>query len=464
LSEAIVPAVAGERDEGDSAASSRAEITVVAPNRLDASRDLLRATAWALIDQPAMVRSAMSPHAEGRWVRKDAGIHILAAAWAAEQALTLSLSKPVLLSLAGSRAIVPVIHIGITSPRMGVAPIVISLDAAAARLLANAVSRRFVHAQPLGALCAAEFALIDYLTLEVLDRLGVPGLSHVSTEPGARSAAARGRISVTFEITCGGGAGLVSVQLDGAWEVSPTPLTWAAVRGSAPKPSGRTVLSIALPAVQIDDEELRSLAVGDCVLCGLAGLTGALGCDIINEHGWALGAAHTICDSATGVTCKVRWGDQPEPACLLAFLPGSEATSPPTPPVGDGATDELAGGPEISDPAGSPTIASAASGHALIAPAAKEPTIAAPEPVVGYTPCRVAIGSLAVATADIAQMQTAPEVTRTGDLRNSPLSVSFPLGPASAWLLAGGARVARGELCLVEGEVALRVIETDRLS
>jgi len=132
--------------------------------------------------------------------------------------------------------------------------------------------------------------------------------------------------------------------------------------------------------------------------------------------------------------------------------------------VGEGATDELAGGPEISEPEGSPSNASAASGHALIAPAAEEPTIAAPEPVVGYTPCRVAIGSLAVATAEIAQMQTAPEVTRTGDLRNSPLSVSFPLGPASAWLLAGGARVARGELCLVEGEVALRVIETDRLS
>lgn len=415
-------------------------------DRLAVSTTLLAPVAWGLLAQPALIatqrhaddlrQSDSSPHlspassldvspaahaahnrSSGLWLAADASLTIIAASWAVEQALTRCMTTPVLLTPVNplnahdeANSFEPIVTIGIRvggplpiSPgdvqvpgKRGGTVLTFTLDAPAVRALTAGLSRRFSHATPEPiitphpAAAASELALLDFLTLELLDSLGIPGLVHQYSTTSTATLPRPSR-RVIFLMTCGGRSGRVAAYLPAGWEVAPTGEAWAAARGPAPLPPSHTAIGLSMPPMLMEWEELAAITPGDYVVTGVRRVTGALGCHLVNSHGWLLGDATAVVDSPTGVSFTAQWHERPVPACM----------------------------PSAEDRDGL------------------------------YAPCRVVLGLL---TLPLNVIMSGP----------GSADVSIPLGPVPAWLLVGAQTVAWGELCLIDDEVALRILTTQR--
>lgn len=202
-------------------------------------------------------------------------------------------------------------------------PALLTLDARAARLLADAVMGQAAGLRGSGPLTPVEVGLVEYALLECAQ--------HVSKRPEHGSARfsilafagpdlapawvqdASG-VAASFEIAAPAGAGRGALWLPGPFSVTPSLPPAEPV-----DPSRGVTAGVALPWITLPREQWESLAPGDLLLPGLTGLVQAGEASIVTRTGWSLAPARVTLDSATVIEADA----------------GRLEPSPDVPPEGD---------------------------------------------------------------------------------------------------------------------------------
>lgn len=202
----------------------------------------------------------------------------------------------------------------------GDARIALLLDEGAARTLVDAVSMRHLSLRGDGMLSAPEAGILEFLLLDVLDRLARHGHAAASRfsirdvafgEADSRvvlERASAGRMA--FGVRAAGRGGLVAVALPEAWAADQPidqPVDHLSIE------AGRVRLSLALPAMTMLDHDLATLEPGDCVLAGVSSLANALGCTVVTHTGWTVGDAGDVVETGGGIRAMVRLRHEPTP-------------------------------------------------------------------------------------------------------------------------------------------------------
>lgn len=168
------------------------------------------------------------------------------------------------------------------------------LDADGARAVADALGNAVFGVRGAGAITAREVALVEFVCLDVLDRVltaepTLPAVVLSGVRAGPEAEDSHDGACVPFRVSVGGRAGGGAVYLARCGD-APPPL--GAGMGFGDSVAGEVSVCLALPWFALPEVERRSMAPGDVVLPGLAGLMNATGCRLTTASGW------TLCDAA----------------------------------------------------------------------------------------------------------------------------------------------------------------------
>lgn len=216
---------------------------------------------------------------------------------------------------------------------------VLALDLAAARAVADAISKELAQLRGDGHLTDTELGLLEYLTLACADlleqNLSVTGFAFVrfvgpaEIEKTLQTAPPQ---TLDIELSVGGRAGLLRLALEEFDRnyVAPEFQEYMPAETAADDSWLTTPIELylALPPITLTSQEFKAMQPGDVVLLGCSRLESfATDCAIVTGNGWRLSAAQLLSDSlglvsvrcdALRPTVDEAWAVEPSGNALVA--------------------------------------------------------------------------------------------------------------------------------------------------
>jgi len=264
--------------------------------------------AWQL---QALLRPAVVPTREGV-LSSAARLWLDWAVQATSAALDRTLDRPAQLQIVAASAPTPPAKFGIIFSHPACAGEgLIAFDAAAGRILVDALESDFANLRGPAALSDVEAGLLEYAALACSDQVLRDALATardfvIRHFAGPREAQAwvesNKFAAVPLHLRLAGREGAIALYLPG-WTAAD-----AAAAQSAPPPAppasldATLELRLALPPLLLSKDDRARLAPGDVLLLGASDLKSfAANCRLVTSTGWSLSAATVIQDGAASV-------------------------------------------------------------------------------------------------------------------------------------------------------------------